>query len=91
MTPRASLEIFEIEAEQVVSLDHVGVALADDAHQLFEHRALVHLGAAEQALEAGRIGDRDCDHAVALTRGGGKLEAFRDVGLDIDLHPHQVA
>ena len=50
MAPGARFEVFEVEAEQVVALDHVGVALGDDPHQLLEHRALVHLVAAHHVL-----------------------------------------
>ena len=56
MAPGARFEIFQIETEQVVPLDHVGVALGDDPHQFLEHRALVHLVAAKHALVTGRIG-----------------------------------
>ena len=91
MAPGARFEIFQVETEQVMALDHVGVALGDDPHQLFEHRALVHLIAAQHALVAGRIAERNCDHAVALARCGRELEAGTDVGLDIELHPAEVA
>src|SRR5208337_3223753 len=80
MAARASLEVFKIEAKQIVTLDDVGIALLDDAHHLLEHRTLVYLGALEQALETGRIGERDRDDAVALARRRRKLKPRRDVG-----------
>ena len=89
MTSRASLEVFEIETKKVVPFDHVGIALLDDAHHLFEHRALVHLGALEQALEAGRIGQRNRDNAIAFARRRRKFKTGRDVGLDIELEAAQ--
>ncbi len=91
MAPGARFEILQVEAEQVVALDHVGVALGDDPHQLLKHRALVHRVAAQHALIARRIAERDCDHAVALARRGRELEAGTDVGFDIELHPAQLA
>src|SRR5437867_8170995 len=45
----------------------------------------------EQALESGRVGNRDCDYAVAFTRRGGKFESGRDEGLDIQLQAAQIA
>ena len=52
MAPGALFKIFQVEAKQVVPLDHVGIAFAHDPHQLLEHRALVHRVAAQHALEA---------------------------------------
>src|SRR5208337_5165059 len=90
MTARASLQVFEIESKKVVALDHVGIALLDDAHHLLEHRALVHLGALEQALEAGRVGERDRDNPIAFARRGWKFKPRRDVSLDVELQAAQV-
>src|SRR5579862_8969966 len=90
MPPRASLQILEVEAKQVVPLDHIGITLLDNAHHLLEHRALVHLGALEQALETGRVGERDRDNAIALTRRRWKLKTRRYEGLDIELKAAQI-
>ena len=68
MAARPRLQVFEIEAKQIVPFDDVRIAIMDDSHHLLEHRALVHLGALEQALETGRVGERDRDHPVALAR-----------------------
>ena len=90
MAARASLEVFKIEAKQVVALDDIGIALLDDAHHLLEHRALVHLGALQQPLETGRVGQRDRDYTIALARRRRKLKPRRYVGLDIELQSAQL-
>src|SRR5579863_907493 len=74
-----------------MAFDNVGVALADDPHQLFEHRAFVHLAPGQHALITARIRQCDRDDAIALARGGGKLETRADVSLDIELEPAQIA
>ena len=68
-----------------------GSRSAYDPHQLLEHRALVHRVAAQHALVTGRVAERDRDYAVALARRGRELEAGTDVGLDIELHPAEIA
>ena len=70
------LEILEVEPEDVVPLDHVRVALADDARALFEQRALVEAVAAHDVAEAGRVGERDRDDPVAGPRCARKLVAL---------------
>ena len=59
------LEIFQIEPEDVVPLDHVRVALADEARALLEQRPLVEPVAAHDVAEAGRVGERDGDDPIA--------------------------
>src|SRR5208283_4629032 len=88
---RPRLQVFEIEPKQIVALDDVRIAILDNSHHLLQHRALVHLGALEQALETGRVGERDRDNAIALARRRRKLEPRRDIGLDIELEAAQLA
>jgi hypothetical protein len=90
MPLRAGLEVFEVEAKQVVTLDNVRVALAHDTHHLGEHDRFIHLSRRKYPLEAARIGDRDRDHTIALASSTGKLEARTRISLDIELHPMQV-
>ncbi len=85
------LQIFEIEAEQIVPLDNVGIALADYPHHLSEHRALVQLIAAQHAFESGVVGDGNRHDPIAVARGGRKFEPGGDIGLDIELQAAQVA
>src|SRR6266852_2794307 len=97
MVVGARFEIFEVEAEKIVPLDNVGVALADDSHHLREHRPLIHLLAREHPFESLGIGKRDRDDPVALARRARKLEPWADISFDIELktaeaaefHPHK--
>ncbi len=97
MAAGARFEIFEVEAEKIVPLDNVGVALADDSHHLREHRPLIHLPAREHPFESLGIGKRDRDDPVALARRARKLEPRADISFDIELktaeaaefHPHK--
>src|SRR5216684_5744387 len=97
MAAGARFEIFEVEAEKIVPLDNVGVALADDSYHLVEHCALIHLSAREHPLESLGIGKRDRDDPVALARRARKLEPRADISFDIELktteaaefHPHK--
>ncbi len=87
MTPRASDEIIERVTKQVMALDHVRIALGHRAHQLLDHRTLVHRVAAQNTLVARRIPKRYRDDAVALARRAREFEPATDVGLDRELHP----
>src|SRR5271155_5552140 len=50
MTACARLKVFEVGAKQVMAFDYVGVALAHDSNELFEHRRLVNLGTLQNTL-----------------------------------------
>ena len=91
MPPRPRFQILEIEAKEIMAFDDVGIALLDNRDHLLEHRALVHLGALEQAFEAGRVGERNGDNAIALARRRRKFKPRRDVGLNIELQAAQIA
>src|SRR5690242_5317150 len=91
MAAGARFEIFEVEAEKIVPLDNVGVALADDSHHLLEHRPLIHLPAREHPLESLGIGKSDRDDPVPLARRARKLEPRTDISFDIELKTAQAA
>ena len=92
MTPRPRLEVLEVEAEDVVALDHVGVALGDDA-------ACVSASSAASSRRSprttwrkpGRVGERDGDDAIGRTRGAGELVALAGDDLDVERQPAQLA
>ncbi len=86
----AGLEILEVEPEDVVPLDHVRVALADDARALVEQRALVESVAAHDVTEAGRVGERDRDDPVAGPCRARKLVALAGHHLDVERQPAEV-
>src|SRR5439155_1322814 len=89
--PRARLDVFEVEAEDVVAFEDVGIALADEAPALGQQRRLVQSVAAQDMAEAGRVGERDGDDAIALAGRRGELVALRRHDLDVERQASQVA
>ena len=90
MPARAGLEILEVEAEDVVALDRIGVPLADDPRGLLEQRALVQPVAAHDVAEAGGVGQRDGHDAIRLARGAREFAALAGHDLDVERHPAHV-
>src|SRR5207245_1704595 len=78
------LEILEVEAEDVVALDHVGIPLADDAGALLEERPLVEPVSAHDVTKARRVGERDRDDPVPGARSARELVAFGCHHLDVE-------
>jgi len=74
----------------LVALEHVGIALPDQAAALRQQLGLAHLRAGEHPGEARRIGDRDGDDAVGLAGGVRELEAGRRRDFDVHGHAAQV-
>ena len=91
MTPRARLDVLEVEAEDIVPLDDVGIALADEPRALGEQLRLRHLRSRQDGGEAGRVGERDGDDAVRFPRRVRELEAGRRRHLDVQRQAMQVA
>ena len=91
MAPGARLEILEVEAEDVVALDDVGVALRDEPAALDQQRALVEHVAADDVTEAGAVRQRHRDDAIAFARGIRKLEALGRDDLDVERQAAQLA
>ena len=87
----AGLDVFQIEAEKIVALDDVGVALLDFFYQLAQHLRFAELFARDQPLPAGGVGQGDGGDAVALPRRIGKIETALAIGLDVELQALQVA
>jgi hypothetical protein len=88
---RARLEVFQVEAEDVVPLDHVGVALADEARRLLQQGPLVQAVAADHVPEAGGVGEGDGHDPIGLAHGVGELVAIPGHHLDVERQPPQVA
>ena len=84
------LQVLEVEPEDVVPLDHVRVALPDEAGALFEQRPLVEPVAAHDVAEAGRVGERDGDDPVAGPRGARELVALGRHHLDVEREAAEV-
>jgi hypothetical protein len=91
VAPRARLEVLEVEPEDVVALDHVGIALAEQPSALDEQRPLVQPVAAQDVAEAGAVGERDGHDAVALAGRRRKLVALGRDHLDVQGEAAQVA
>ena len=76
MAPRARFEVFEVEAEQVVALrsrrGRARATIRTSSSSIARSSISI---AAQHALVAGRIAERDRDDAIALARRGRKLEA----------------
>ena len=88
---RPRLQVLEIEAEDVVALEHVGIALAEDARALGQELGLGQLRARQHGREPGGVGDRDRDDPVGLARRVRELEAGRGGDLDVERHAPEVA
>ena len=91
VAPGAGLQVLEIEAEDVVPLEHVGIALANEPGALLQERGLGHLRARQDRAPARRVGHRDGDDPVGLARRVGELEARRRQHLDVHRHAHDLA
>src|SRR5262245_16361949 len=76
VTPGARLDVLEVEAKDVVPLDHVGIALADQAGQFLQEGRVGQLTAARDRAKAGRVWQGNGDYAVALARRARELEAL---------------
>jgi hypothetical protein len=87
---RARLEVLEVEPEDVVPLDHVRIALADQARALHEQLGLGEMGPGEHGGEAGGVGDRDRDDPIGFARRVRELEPGPGGDLDVERHPPQV-
>ena len=79
----ARFEILEVEAEDIVTFDDVGVQLLHDSHALPEQGGLVEMVAANHLPEAGGIGEGNGDDAIARPSGARELEAVRRHHLDV--------
>ena len=82
--PRAGLQVLEVEAKDVVALDDVRIALADEPRALGQQRRLVEAVPAHDVAKARRVGERDRDDAVARPRGAGELVALARQHLDVE-------
>ena len=89
VAPGPRFHVLEVEAKDVVPLDHVGIALADDPRAFAQEVGLVHEGAGEHGGEARRIRDGDGDDPVGLPRGIRELEAGGGGHLDVHGHAAQ--
>src|SRR3989442_2183827 len=83
--------MLQVEAKDVVALDHVRVVLPDDPGALLEQRALVELVAPYDVTEARRVGERDRDDPVVGARGARELVAGRRDDLDVERQPPEIA
>ena len=90
MPPRPCFDVLEVEAEDVVPLDDVGIALGDDSAALHEQRSLVESVATHDVAEARRVGERDGHDAIALARRVRKLEALGRDDLDVEREPAKI-
>src|ERR687891_696886 len=66
VAPGPRLQVLEVEPEDVVPLDDVGIALEDQPRGLLEQCALVEAVTAHHVTEARRVGERDGDDAIGL-------------------------
>ncbi len=83
-------EVRQVEVEDVMPLDHVRVALADEAHKLPQHVALVVSGSGDDLRPAGAVAEGNGDDPVSLALGVAELIAGRGVALDIHLQAAHV-
>src|SRR5947208_10727403 len=87
---RASLEILEVEAEDVVAFDDVGIELAHDSYALLEQGRLVEVIAADHLAKAGGVGESDRHDAIAGASRAGELEALGRHHLDVEREASEV-
>ena len=90
MHPGPRLQVLEVEAEDVVALDHVGIALADDPRALGQERRLVEPVAPHHVAKPRGVGESDRDDPIPRARGAGELVALGRDHLDVEREPPQV-
>src|SRR4029077_6397398 len=90
VTARASLEILEVEAEDIVAFDDVGIEPPHDSHALLEQGRLVEVIAADHLAKAGWVGESDRRDAIAGGSRAGKLEALGRHRLDVEREASEV-
>jgi len=73
-----------------VSLEHVGIALANEPPTLREQRRLVETIAAQDPTKSRRVGQRDGHDAIALARRRRKLVTLTGHDLDVERQAPQV-
>src|SRR5258706_15322584 len=88
---RARLEVFEVEAEDVVALDDVGILLQDEARRLLQQRPLVETIAAHDVAEARGVGERDGDDPVGFAQRARELVALARHDLDVQGQAAEIA
>src|SRR5213083_3161571 len=88
---RPRFQILEVEAKDVVALDHVRVALSDDPRALLEQEALVEPVSPHDVTEAGGVGEGDRDDPVVGARGARELVARRGDDFDIERQAPEIA
>jgi len=88
---RTGLQVLQIEAEDVVTLDDVRIALANQSRRLLEQGPLVEPIPADHVDESRGVGQRESDDAVGLARGVGELVAVAGDDLDVERQAPQVA
>ncbi len=87
---RPRRDVRQIEVEQVVPLDDVGVPLAHEGREAPEQRRLVVFRAGEHLGPTGVVGEAYGKDAVPLARGVGEVVAGFRGGLDVELQPPDV-
>ena len=93
MPLRTRREIGQVELENVVPLEHVGVALLDDRVEPFE-RGLLALGRVsrlddDEFFKTRLVAHGNRHEMILRALGIGELVALRAKRLDVDLHPAQ--
>src|SRR5262249_28901043 len=88
---RPGVEILEVEAEDVVPLDDVRIALPDEPPAFGQERRLVEAVAAQHVTKTRGVGQGDGDDAITGAGRGRKLVAVARHHLDVDRQAAKVA
>ncbi len=86
---RARLEIRQVEAAEVMPLDHVGVAFRNRPHERFDQLFFAHRILRQRQLPAGGVAHRNNDDLVPRTVRIRKVEARRGPDFEVELKPPQ--
>src|SRR4029078_2964154 len=91
MPPRAGFEVFEIKAQQIMTLDDIGIATPDFIDKLMQHFGFVTLSSGNDALPPGSIGQSNRHDAVARARRIGISKSVCAISLDRELQAAEIA
>jgi hypothetical protein len=90
VAPGPGLDVLEVKSKDVVALDDVGIALANELRARLQQRGLGEAIAAEDVAEARGVGQGDGNDAIARARRAGKLVALAGQDLDVEREAAQV-
>ncbi len=86
----AGLDVGQVEAEEIVAGEDIGVALPDDVHEPLQEGFFVEVAGVEEFFPALSVREGDGEDAVLLAVGVGKVAFGGAVGFDVHEEEFQI-